>query len=196
MTTRIRKKLDVIKVVLLFVLLISGSTTYAGLLSSSQQKQALGILDKCGVKGGLIVHIGCGDGKLTVALRTNDSFLVQGLDRKAGNVQMARKYIQTLGLYGVVSVDKLHSEYQRLSKAIQHNNNLRFEFKEAGQAANELRLGGRAARVRRHRHRRQLGPGGPRGHLPRQRQGRPARQQDLLRRTPHAHRVRPRRPQP
>jgi len=44
------------------------------------------ILSETGVKGGLVVHLGCGDGKLTAALRANDSYLVQGLDADEGNV--------------------------------------------------------------------------------------------------------------
>jgi len=63
------------------------------------------ILDTAGVKGGVIVHVGCGDGKLTAALRANDSFLVHGLDTDAKNVEAARKHIQSLGLYGQVSVE-------------------------------------------------------------------------------------------
>ena len=38
------------------------------------------ILEQAGVQGGLIVHLGCGDGRLTVALRAGDGFLVHGLD--------------------------------------------------------------------------------------------------------------------
>jgi len=62
------------------------------------------ILDASGVKGGVIVHVGCGDGRLTAALRANDSYLVHGLDADAKNVEAARKQIQTLGLYGSASV--------------------------------------------------------------------------------------------
>ncbi len=62
------------------------------------------ILDATGVKGGLVVHLGCGDGKLTAALRANDSYLVHGLDADAGNVEKAREHIRKLGLYGKVSV--------------------------------------------------------------------------------------------
>jgi len=58
------------------------------------------------IKGGLVVHVGCGDGKLTAALRANDAFLVHGLDADAANVAAARKYIQSLGLYGPVSVER------------------------------------------------------------------------------------------
>lgn len=36
----------------------------------SEKSSAREILDATGVKGGLIVHVGCGDGKLTAALRT------------------------------------------------------------------------------------------------------------------------------
>src|SRR6185437_717324 len=56
-----------------------------------------------GIKGGVIVHLGCGDGKLTAALRVNDSYIVQGLD---ADVTRARQNIQSLGIYGPVSVEK------------------------------------------------------------------------------------------
>ncbi|UCG58058.1 MAG: PQQ-binding-like beta-propeller repeat protein [Phycisphaerales bacterium] len=71
------------------------------------EQQAANILNACDVKGGLIVHIGCGDGKLTAALRANDSYIVHGLDRSERSVTRAREYIQSLGVYGPVSVDKL-----------------------------------------------------------------------------------------
>jgi len=68
------------------------------------------ILDATGVEGGLIVHLGCGDGKLTAALRATDSYLVHGLDPDARNVEKAREYIRSLGLYGPVSVDQLRGD--------------------------------------------------------------------------------------
>ena len=67
--------------------------------SSSELEQAQQILDASGVKGGLIVHVNCGDGKLTAALRANDSYLVHGLDADAKNIEQARKHIQSLKLY-------------------------------------------------------------------------------------------------
>ena len=69
--------------------------------------QAAAILDATGVRGGLIVHVGCGDGKLTAALRVSDSYIVHGLDTSAKNVAAARKHIRSLGVYGKVSVDRL-----------------------------------------------------------------------------------------
>jgi len=68
------------------------------------------ILSAAGVRGGLIVHLGCGDGKLTAALLANDSFLVHGLDTDAKNIRQARRHIQSRGLYGNVSVDLLRGK--------------------------------------------------------------------------------------
>ena len=64
------------------------------------------VLDATGVKGGLVVHVGCGDGTLTARLRANDRYLVQGLDTDAANVEKARARIRALGIYGKVSVDR------------------------------------------------------------------------------------------
>jgi outer membrane protein assembly factor BamB len=88
-------------------LVVASCITNAKQRSSSERKQAVQILDASGIKGGLIVHIGCGDGRLTAALRANDSYLVHGLDTDAQNVEKARKHIQSLNLYGKVSVDQL-----------------------------------------------------------------------------------------
>ncbi len=71
------------------------------------EQQARQILKVCNIKGGLIVHLGCGDGRLTAALRVNDGYLVHGLDRSESRVARARKYIQSLGVYGAVSVERL-----------------------------------------------------------------------------------------
>jgi len=68
-------------------------------------QQARRILDATNIKGGLIVHIGCGDGKLTAALRAGDSYLVHGLDTDTQAVRTARENIRKLGIYGPVSAD-------------------------------------------------------------------------------------------
>jgi hypothetical protein len=71
-----------------------------------EQSVAKQILAVTGSQGGLTVHLGCGDGKLTAALHPNNSYLVHGLDADAENIASARKYIQSLGLYGKVSVER------------------------------------------------------------------------------------------
>ena len=73
---------------------------------AAEQQQARDILDAAGVKGGLVVHLGCGEGKLTAALRASESYLVHGLDTDPANVEKARGHIRSLGLYGPVSADR------------------------------------------------------------------------------------------
>jgi len=68
--------------------------------AQTPQELARHILDATGIKGGLIVHFGCGDGQLTVALRDSNSYYVHGLDADIASVDAARAYIKSEGLYG------------------------------------------------------------------------------------------------
>ena len=67
---------------------------------------------ECGVsaeftaQGGLIVHLGCGDGRLTTALHRGQAYRVHGLDADEEDVRQARKFIRSSGLYGPVSVEQ------------------------------------------------------------------------------------------
>lgn len=65
------------------------------------------LLKASDVPGGLVVHIGCGDGRLTAALGEDKQFLVQGLDTDEENILNARQHISTAGVYGRVTVDRL-----------------------------------------------------------------------------------------
>jgi SAM-dependent methyltransferase len=78
---------------------------------SDAGQKAKEILDATGVTGGLVVQIGCGDGKLTAALRAGESYLVHGLDAKTQAVQGAREYIRKLGVYGPVSVEGFDGQH-------------------------------------------------------------------------------------
>jgi outer membrane protein assembly factor BamB len=72
-----------------------------------QYEQRAGrILEATGIKGGLIVHIGSGDGRLTAALGKKNCYVVQGLDVDAKQVQTARRYVRSLGWYGRVSISR------------------------------------------------------------------------------------------
>ncbi|NOX54264.1 MAG: PQQ-binding-like beta-propeller repeat protein [Planctomycetes bacterium] len=64
------------------------------------------ILEATGTQGGFIVHLGCGDGRLTAALRADQRFTVHGLDADAAHVAAARQHIRSLNLYGPVSVEQ------------------------------------------------------------------------------------------
>jgi len=74
-------------------------------MQAAAENEASRILDAAGVKGGLVVHIGCGDGRLTAALRAGDAYVVHGLDADAANVEKARTHIRSLDLYGRVSAE-------------------------------------------------------------------------------------------
>ncbi len=88
--------------------LIVSYVIFSIIISAAHAEQsAEQILQATGVKGGLIVHIGCGGGRLTAALRANDSFLVHGLDTDQANIKKAREHIQSLNMYGKVSVEQL-----------------------------------------------------------------------------------------
>ena len=90
-------------------LTVSVAVLTASLLvaAPSPSDQAERILASAGVKGGLVLHLGCGDGRLTAALRVSDSYLVQGLDLSPENVAAARSHIRSKGVYGPVSADLL-----------------------------------------------------------------------------------------
>ena len=62
------------------------------------------ILALAGVKGGLVVHLGCGDGRLTAALRASDAFVVQGLTTNQRDLAAARERVRKLDLYGPVTI--------------------------------------------------------------------------------------------
>lgn len=61
----------------LFALSSLGFAQQAG----SPKERAAEILKATGIKGGIVVHLGSGDGELTAALRANDSYQVRGLIR-------------------------------------------------------------------------------------------------------------------
>ena len=89
------------------------NTVLAGLVivsliaTSAPGQTAKEILGAAGVKGGVIVHIGCGDGKLTAALRANDSYIVHGLAAGPADVDKARQNVRNTARYGKVSIDRL-----------------------------------------------------------------------------------------
>lgn len=76
----------------------------SGLEAQTRSPEAEKILSTSGVKGGLVVHLNCGDGSLTAELGASGPYLVRGLERNRNDVQKARERIMSRGLYGEVSV--------------------------------------------------------------------------------------------
>jgi len=71
---------------------------------TAQGSAATAVLGQSGVRGGLLVHVSCGDGILTAALADDPRFLVQGLETDQTRVAAARAHLASLGRYGRVSV--------------------------------------------------------------------------------------------
>jgi len=82
---------------------LSLSTAFAA--DDVSRAEADRILAASGVKGGIVVHLGAGDAKLTAALRKNDSYQVQGLEKDAAKVAAARERLLADKVYGEVSLD-------------------------------------------------------------------------------------------
>ncbi|NQU20799.1 MAG: PQQ-binding-like beta-propeller repeat protein [Candidatus Nealsonbacteria bacterium] len=74
--------------------------------SALGEPAASDLLRESGVSGGVAVHVGCGDGRLTAALHADDRLLVHGLDTDAADVAKAKAHIDSLGLYGKVSAER------------------------------------------------------------------------------------------
>jgi len=94
---------------LLFLLLGSLS----GVVQAVRRAQAVAwdILSATSTRGGLVVHVGRGDGRLTAALRAGPGYVTQGLDRDVGDVQTTRDLLARRDLYGPVSARRWRGEH-------------------------------------------------------------------------------------
>ncbi|MEZ5387920.1 MAG: PQQ-binding-like beta-propeller repeat protein [Prosthecobacter sp.] len=63
------------------------------------------LLSQSGVKGGIVVHVGCGDASTTQKLRASDAFQVQGLTQDESAVPALRDAIYKNGVSGAVAVE-------------------------------------------------------------------------------------------
>ena len=64
-----------------------------GLLPAGFAQEAKTILDRSGIRGGLVVHLGCGDGELTGALGASERYQVHGLASSAADVAARIRWI-------------------------------------------------------------------------------------------------------
>ncbi|MHC4251483.1 MAG: class I SAM-dependent methyltransferase, partial [Planctomycetota bacterium] len=76
----------------------------ACLQSQARAETAPELVRRSGVKGGLVVHVGCGDAAFTAGLRANERYVVQGLESDPARLAGARAHIRERGLYGPVTV--------------------------------------------------------------------------------------------
>ena len=100
------KRSPTIRASLLVLLSLCVLTGPAVVNASEAGPLAEQLLDSSGVQGGIVVHLGCGHGKVTAALRAGESYTVHGLETDAAEVAAARDHLHSLGLYGPVSVEQ------------------------------------------------------------------------------------------
>ena len=79
----------------------------ASLLGASNAQEAKKILGESGITGGLVLHIGSGDGKLTGALGESERYQVHGLAASDEDLAEARAALSRAGIYGRVTIDRL-----------------------------------------------------------------------------------------
>lgn len=77
----------------------------------AEKRSTTEIIQSVGIKGGIVVDVGCGDGEFTAGLRINDRYIVQGLDTDAKNVEKARQHIKSLGIYGKVTAETFDGKH-------------------------------------------------------------------------------------
>jgi len=75
-------------------------------LASVRGQSGPELIVQAGVRGGFIVHVGCGDGALTAQLRAGEAYVVQGLDTDPAAVASARGRLRDAGVYGPVTIDQ------------------------------------------------------------------------------------------
>ena len=79
-------------------------------LAAAAEMSARDILAASGVKGGLVVHIGCDDGRSIADLHGGPSYVVHALDTNSEKVATAREIVQSLGLTGQVTIDRFDGQ--------------------------------------------------------------------------------------
>ena len=81
--------------------LLSGSLAHA---ATDRTAEAARLLGESSISGGLLVHVGCGDGTLTAALHANARYVVQGLTTDARQCDQTRTALRQAGVYWPVIV--------------------------------------------------------------------------------------------
>ena len=78
----------------IFSVIVIALATLVPSVVAGPADEARQIAALAGFHGGLVVHVGCGDGKLTAALRLAENCVVQGLETDAKRVETAREAIR------------------------------------------------------------------------------------------------------
>ena len=80
-------------------------------LLAVQAETGADIVKTSGVQGGFIVHLGCGDGDLTMQFAVGAQYLVHGLDTRSETVQQARLNLAQVKKFGTVTAGVFDGEH-------------------------------------------------------------------------------------
>ncbi len=83
-----------------------GTWADVSLAAESAEGAAREIIEATGAGGGIIVRLGCRDGRLIAELAKNPRLVLHGLDTDEANIAAARKMLRSQDLYGRASVDR------------------------------------------------------------------------------------------
>ena len=78
---------------------------------AAQAESGVDLIKTSGVKGGFIVHLGCGEGDLTMQLAVGEQYLVHGLDTNSATVQQARLNLAQVQKFGKVTAGVYDGEH-------------------------------------------------------------------------------------
>lgn len=81
------------------------------ILTLTAASVSAGVVEDSGIKGGIVVQIGCDKGGDLIDLLKNRRFLVHGLDKDAENVARLREFLHFNCVYGRVSVALYDGEH-------------------------------------------------------------------------------------
>jgi len=92
-----------------FVAFSLASSAFAAQRPRGSGARAAEILRATGVRGGLCVVLGCGDGELAAELAGTGKFLVHALDPERAPVEAARSLLRSRGIYGLAWAERYAS---------------------------------------------------------------------------------------
>ncbi|MEF8985373.1 MAG: hypothetical protein V5A51_12340, partial [Bacteroidales bacterium] len=103
-----RKPLRILIFIVLVALVVGGMYWYYSHYRFTREAQQ--ILQETEVEGGLIVHLGFENSKVTAAFHAGDRYLVHGITPDKSKAKKAREYMYEQGIYGNVSVEHRNKE--------------------------------------------------------------------------------------
>ena len=89
---------------------VLGLLSFPAVVTRAAELTGAQLVAAAGIRGGLVVHVGCGAGRLTTELRAGQAYRVHGLDTDPASVSAARRHAASEGVSGEVSFDRFDGQ--------------------------------------------------------------------------------------